>query len=198
MSLKPGSIVIFSNHAKDFFTVGQKLFTHEWLIGASPKKFKQGIMTHAAIVWFPEAGEDALFEAKLATTIRPFAMSSGQKHWIYELQGFTDDQIKETLYEIYKEKAGSDYGFLEIPWFIYRYFMELFHKDVRKQHTWFPGGNICSQDVWYFLEKLATKWNKPDLAAILNEWRSTTFHASDVRTVAVAMPKYFKLTYSPS
>jgi hypothetical protein len=193
MPLKPGSILIFSNKKKDILSIGQKLFTHEWIEHVSPKKFNRGDKTHTAIAWFPQAGQDSVLEAYLCTTIDPFSQhTKDTKYWVFEPIGFTDAQIEEALNETYLKYAASDYGFMEIPWFIYRFYVEaILHKDIRKQHNWFPGGNICSQLAWNYLYALGKY--KPGLRIHLDEWRSTTFHSSDSYTIVTSWPNLFTL-----
>lgn len=192
MTRKPGSIIVFSNKGKAIFSIIQKLITHSWIEGISPKKFGPGDKTHSAMVWYPEANQDAIFEAYLCSTIDPFSNHTvDTKYWIFEPTGFTDQEIQEALYATYIQDSSSNYGFLELPWYAYRFIMELFHKDVRHQHNWFPGGNICSQDVYNYLYRLSS--TKPMFREYLDHWRSTTFHSSDTFSVMTYQSTLFTL-----
>lgn len=194
MAIRPGSVVVFSNKKNAAFSVLQKLITHEWIDGVSPRKFKHGDKTHSAIFWYPEANADAIFEAYLCTTIDPWIKHQADtRYWVFEPTGYTDEEIQSALFELYNKDAGEGYGFFELPWYVYRFVMEWFHKDVRHQHNWFPGGNICSQDVFNFLYILSR--NRPALRAYLDQWRSTTFHSSDTYTVMLNPVTQFTLKY---
>jgi hypothetical protein len=75
--------------------------------------------------------------------------------------------------------AGKEYGFLQLPWFVYRRIGELFGINMRKKKNWVPGGQICSE-LWYnILESLCKAVNDQTALDQLHQWDRTNFHSGD-------------------
>jgi hypothetical protein len=150
----------------------------------------------------PVLGERSYFGAEEAVDMRPFSDTINDPECDYEIftvQGFSQKEIDSVLVEMYNTYAGSTYGFPKLFWFVYRWFMEgVFHKDVRREHNWFPWHQICSEIGWWWFEKLCLlqPQRMAPVHSKLHEWNSNTFDTVDPLTVMQQFPEIFVRTES--
>ncbi len=146
-------------------------------------------------------GEPSAFEAVLAVAMRPTSYRNEDPKvdaWVWRVGIGTPEQKLEALRRTYVECAGQDYGFLQLLYFVRRWFWtipwverwlgwmpELAGKpaDPRKWNQWWPDGRVCSEVVYIYLRHLATIANDTEMIAILDEWNGNNFHSGDVVTV---------------
>ena len=138
-----------------------------------------------------------VFEANLLVRHNPYArylISAEEDYHLFMVAGATDTDIAYSLDRCTKEFSGVEYGFLQLLWFPYRWFMEtILRKDVRKSKNWFTDGVICSElwwwYCWYLTERYPEKWAK--LRSILSEWNPDTFTSYDVKGICENNPDIF-------
>ena len=172
--LQAGDILLINNTSKtDLFSVAQRLVT------GKP-------YTHTALGIGDIAGYDSVFEADLIVGCRPFNRIYLNHQFDYEQWrpvGWSDSEIKDILTYLYNEYAENEYGFGQIPWLAWVKLMGKLGVDLRKAKSWFPGGTICTQLVWHYLDSLANIGNNTLLKNKVNEWTDHNLCASDIADI---------------
>jgi len=164
---KPGDIVVFNNQRHDFYSEAQRIFTR------MP-------YTHTAVVMPLYEEEIPLLSADLVVTLTTWDKYISQRGMLYWVFSPPDSErlTNEELMGMYKKYIDDVYGFSQTLYFVYRWLMETFHKDVRKAHNPFPNGDICSELGYNGLKIMATRNAK--LGGILNEWNQNTVSSGDI------------------
>ena len=194
-----GTVILVQTNSGNFFSEAIKFFTKK-----IAKKYRVRAWTHAMIGVGSLLEEDYVFSAEVAQSIMPLKkfQKGKTKFEVYEIK----DNIKEKDLEYLIRSfcgtyAGNTYGFFQNLWFIYRWLMELFGKDVRKKANWFPSGDICSEMTFRFLTQrfsyaLQNKNNK-NLESVntalkhLYEWTENTIHPVDIGYIISKHPEVF-------
>ncbi len=190
-----GDIILLNRNKGGWFSSAQRFFT------GMP-------FTHCTVSVGNVLGEEYVLSAEEKILLLPlynyFTELDGSTD-IYVFRPSVDIETKAALVvELADELINKWYGFGQLPWFIYRWFMEKLGKDVRKSNNWFKSGYICSEVVYLYLEKLARK-NEPEKLTYggelyeLNQWLSQytqdTVHAGDIYTICAScrsIPLEFK------
>ena len=186
--MKAGNILIVNKKGKDaswmwkFWYVLQRFFT-----GAP--------YTHTALTSFTNETGTFVFSVEELLTLRfldDFLNLVDSDLYIFEinleesiLTPFVNKQIKNFL--------GQNYGYAQLIWFVYRWIMEKFGKDVRRDTNWFANGEICSESVYLYLQDLATI--EPDLKRSLNQFNQNTCDVGDIMNILQHYPDLFKMIY---
>jgi hypothetical protein len=84
------------------------------------------------------------------------------------------------------ESLQDGYGYLELPWFIWRWLNAKFGRDIRKQNNWYEGGKICSEITAQYI----CDAGYPHLFAGFGKG---AINAQDVLEVCEAHPELFEL-----
>ncbi len=182
MAIKTGSIVLV-NHKKGIFSHLIKFFT-------------KSKYSHSAIVTGKLIEPDSVLSAETIISLYPLSNYENKDYDfdIFEMS-YDEELLLKYTREAYEKYAYQNYGYLQLLWFVYRWFMGLFHIDVRKQGNWFPEGIICSELVYNYLKSLAQK--KSFLFLLyLEKWNSNAFTPEDLAEVINKEPKIFKLVAS--
>ena len=157
--------------------------------------------THAFIITYP-IGKivpiDMVFEADMRVVHTAWPRWANEDiqydFWLYKLINATDEEIEHSLDKCTKEFAGEMYGFLQWPWFAWRWFNEkILHRDIKHQHNWVTDYIICDELWWYFCWYLTEinpdKWSK--LRSILSQWNPDTIQSYDVKMIQIKNPDIF-------
>ena len=169
--LQAGDILLINNTSKtDLFSVAQRLVT------GKP-------YTHTALGIGDIAGYDSMFEADLIVGCRPFnrLYLNPQYEWEQWRPNNLAINKLDILHELFNDYSENEYGFGQISWLAWIKLMGKFGIDLRKAKSWFPGGTICTQLVWYELDKLGD-YNS-QLKAKVNQWTDHNLCASDVADI---------------
>jgi hypothetical protein len=181
MKYPVGSIITFNSKKGGWFSSAQRFFTRK-------------PYTHSAVVFPDELGVPSFFGADMAVDKKPVAQFENNTtvdYQVWEWVGIPKRHIEAVLREIYVTFAGETYDFLQVLWFVYRWFMEVFlHKDVRKRKNWFATTKhpICSELTWNVCQLMTI--DNPVCQSILHEWSPETFHSGDQAEV---MQRFEKL-----
>lgn len=196
--MKPGSIIIFNWKRGGFFSTAQRIFTHYWIPGKSPKHYAKSYVTHTAIVSHDIEGIPSYFGAEMATAHQPldvFLLDSEVEYIVFEPTGFIEKEISLVLQRTYKEYAARTYAFTQIPWFVWRWLIETFTRiDMRNGRNPFIKNAICSEVVWKALAYYGETANGKGIQAIIDLWRTDSTHAGDIFVVLKMLPKQFTVT----
>ena len=177
--IQQGDILLINNKSFNLFSIGQRLFT-----GQS--------YTHVAV------GMDVLntpsyMGADQLVVVQQFdnLVNANEDYQVWRPVA-NKDKIKEALTEIYKQCGAETYGYLQIPWFIYRWFWEKFGRNVKHKRPWFsnPKQVICSELGWKYLSILYK--DNQTVINFLNQWAPKCFHSGDMKTVVYFL-KYLTL-----
>lgn len=180
-----GDIILLNRKGKesDLYSAAQRFFT-------------KMPYTHSALGTGPIFEKDGVLTSDECTNIQPidnYFREDNTDFEIYSVNLPSDIQKKLTTH-MYQEYSGKIYGFTQILWFIYRWFMGFFKKDVRKQKNWIStSGVICSELVFKYLLLIAEL--KPELKVKLDEWRPDNVHVGDIKNIIDLYPDIFTQTF---
>lgn len=174
-----------------FISKAIKFFT-----GKLAKKYNVKSYTHSMYIIGDVLKVESVLSAELAISVMPLD-AFRTKDYSFDVYKVNDhltmSEIDEILREIYVKTAGKDYGFLQLLWFVYRWLMELFGFDVRKQKNWFPNGDVCSENTYRYLynrlkrnfcdSRTLTDYLIKQTTKQMEEWNENTFHPIDLAYV---------------
>ena len=99
------------------------------------------------------------------------------------------DEVKDAGIQAVINKLEVNYGYLELPWFAWRWLNKLFGKDIKNQNNWSQNGEICSQLVQVYLTGCG-------LEQLFERYGNCAVHPGDLRNIMQANPKYFTKVFS--
>lgn len=157
--------------------------------------------SHAFLITYPIGiitPVPMVFEADISVKHTPYWRYLDDKkfdYWLFSMPNFTNDEIIHAIDKCTNEFSSVTYGFLQWPWFVWRWFHEkVLHTDWRKKRNWFTSGVICSE-LWYWFVWYATEL-RPDkhskIRAILEQWEPDSIQAYDVKMIMLKNPNEFK------
>lgn len=80
-----------------------------------------------------------------------YEQDASRDYIMYEIN--IPDSAKDAGLDTVINKLETGYGFLQMPWFIWRYICSKFGKDIKNQNNWFNSdGTLCSQLVVEYLK----------------------------------------------
>lgn len=105
--------------------------------------------------------------------------------------------LENAIEAMYYKYANTYYGFGQVSWFVYRWFMEsILKKNAKKKENPFKSGIICSELVYLYLEQVCKVLNKCypkkdsrrfsvllPLQIDLNKFNRDTIHAGDIANI---------------
>jgi hypothetical protein len=94
------------------------------------------------------------------------------------------NEIKDEAIKVCLNELQVKYGYLELPWFAWRWINEKLGKDIRNQDNWSQAGVICS-------ELCVTYLTACGLGHLVEAFGKGAVNAEDVRKIAEANPQYF-------
>lgn len=106
-------------------------------------------------------GELSVMEADLKCQVVPwtreYVENNNDYYEVYRPVKASLKEIKNAGSFCFKEYSGEMYGFLQIPWFIYRILVHrLFGSNPKK--NWSTSGVICSESLYDYLFQLGGKY----------------------------------------
>lgn len=107
-----------------------------------------------------------------------------QAYEVYEINKPINDKsrvVRELL--DYLEKP---YAYLSYAWFIWRFFLRLFKKDIKSQDNWYSNSFVCSGLLREYLGLCG-------LGYLTSEYGKGSFSTQDLYEVVISNPEMFKL-----
>lgn len=168
--LELGDIIIMNNKAKGFYRWAIRLVT------GKP-------YTHTAVGIGDIAGINSIFEADLCMATTPTDKTINDPLIDYEIYYVNVPETfkAQMVSELYKAYAGDVYGFLQLPWYLYRRIALWFGVDIKGHRNWFTGGEVCSEMEFYYLMSISNFF--PKLKTVLDTYTSDTASPGDIADI---------------
>jgi hypothetical protein len=116
-----------------------------------------------------------------------YLQNSDQEIEIWEVN--VSEEMKYAGIKAAINKLESQYGFLELPWFVWRWLNSLINRDIKHQNNWCQNGEICSQLCQLYLTGCG-------LGFLFDGYGACAVHPGDLKKIMEANPKYFTKVYS--
>lgn len=206
--LEIGDIILVSNNKKK----GLRGF-----LAKAIKFFTKSQWTHTAVSIGNIVGSPCILEADTQVIINPATLTFDDPNYVvavYRNKLLTKKENIEIVNELFHELNGNTYGYLQLLYFIRRWFWEkktvqflfgwipkLLGKpaDIRQWNNWFVGGTICSELIWWVFEKQSKKINDEILRWKMQEWitawNSNNFDPKDAHLTLAKFPEIYELIY---
>lgn len=174
----------FSNNKTSFF-------------GKLIRFFTRSNITHSFLISFPKDNKVQFIEASKTVNEGSFEDNYindiGTSYVVYKIKDnyVSQYQIDQALQKCREEFLGVTYGYLQLLYFPYRWFMSLFKIDVRHDKNWLSEGVICSELVYYYLVYVG-------LGYLVEDFNSDTIQAQDILSIIESKPDIFELVESKS
>jgi hypothetical protein len=110
---------------------------------------------------------------------------------IYQVFRFKIDQVaKNASIQNRIKELETLYGYLEYPWFAWRYLNSAFGRDIKSQNNWCQNGTeVCSQFVIEYISDCGC-------ASLFNSFGKGSAAPQDVYEIVLAHPELFELIES--
>jgi hypothetical protein len=143
MNVNIGDIVFSGQYKPSFYPRAVSFFTKsKW--------------SHCFLIMTDVANERTVLEADLKCQIVPFAKEYIEKekdyYQVFSLPHATLEEKINAANKTYREFAGEQYGFMQIPWFTWDSLCNLIGWGSGK--NWFPEGAICSEILAYYVTNI--------------------------------------------
>ncbi len=182
--LNPGQFY-FSNNKSGFFPKLVRFFTKSKL-------------SHCGIVFFNLGfGAETVIESTTLVQVVPFQRnyrdSKNEEYIVFELIDKTLSRQKidldKILIDLFKEYSGQSYGYFQLLWFVFRWFVGLFGFDISNHKNWFTQNVICSEVLFQYLKALKILV----LDEKLKKFNSDTVQAQDLFDIVKSCPDIFRV-----
>ncbi len=171
--------IIFVNHKKGFLPKAIKFFT-------------KSEVTHCAIDAGNIFGEESTLGAEEIIAILPKEKWQNEEYELIEFKIglIAESALQNEVRKIYKKYIGMKYGYLQLLWFCYRWFVEKFGIDVRKSGNWFPEDIICSEFLFYYLQRISLYY--APLKYELEKYNGNCISPADCLNIVMLYPHIFR------
>jgi len=176
-----GDILLSSCNDGNFLSKAIKFFTNSEYTHTAPSMGDLGLGTESFL-----SAEPMICVLPKTNWDKPT-----YKYKIFHFKNVPEDFMRQIVLQLYKEYAGTVYGWRSLFWFIYRWLMEKFGRDVRKQKNWFTVNGFCSELTYRLMLPVAEQYY-PSLYLTLLEWNAETFSPKDTEIVISLFPNYFE------
>lgn len=152
--MRSGDFILVKSYVpkgiKGWFTLGGQI--QFWTKPTNPNKWThtaQGIRPYG----YPNEQEDQIFEAlelSVTTLWKQYQNDPSVHYKVYQWKDIRVQQIFDNCSNIvFHDLNHAWYGFAQLLYFIWRGTIERFHLPKRMaKKNFFPGGRICTEDVW--------------------------------------------------
>lgn len=171
--------IVLANTKSGFVPATIRFFTKS--------KFSHSLITAPDLIGIPMCIESASSGVDMLRFDTGYQNNSGVDYEVWEVN--IPDSAKDAGLQAAINKLETKYGYLEIPWFIWRWLNGLFGKDIKNQDNWCQNGTICSQLCELNLEG-------GGLTGLFAGYGKGSVHPGDLRQIMTAHPEFFKLTFS--
>jgi len=163
---------------------------YDWCIA----KFSKSSWSHSFFTCPPMLGEEMVMEAdssgvSVCSFDQHYRQNSTQTYKVFRFknvdQATIDAAIKNRIPEL-----EVTYGYLEYPWFIWRYLNRMVGRDIKAQDNWCQNGNeVCSQFLREYISDCG-------YASLFDGYGKGSMAPEDIYQVVLAHPELFELVES--
>jgi hypothetical protein len=179
--MKVGSL-IFCNHKKGFISSAIRFFTR------SP-------FSHVMFSMGEILGYESVFSAEKDMEVLPFSKFDEDNtidYIVFEWQGVPDEKLSAVVGHLYNKYAGEKYAYLQLLWYVWRWFVEIFNIDIRKKGNWFPDHNHCSELSTRATLIIAEEYF-PTMKNKIDEWNINNISPYDLYRIITQTPDAMKI-----
>lgn len=154
--------------------------------------------THCAIGAGDVAGVPSIYEAETLISVGPethITEDVTREYEEYEVIGMSQDQLIPLVAYLYDLYAEHQYGFLQLPWYLYRRAGELLGYDMRgKVNPFNKNEVVCSVLDFYLIMGISSQF--PALAETIKPYSPHSVHPGDIAYIVHKHPEIFRLRRS--
>ena len=177
MEVQKGDIAFSGKRASNWYSNGVKSITKsKW--------------SHSFLLMGDACGELSVLEAELSISAVPWQREYVEKdadyYESYRPTSASQEDIDRATKYCYYNYSGEAYGFLEIPWFIYRIYMQRWFGYTPKKN-WSSDGIFCSELVFDYLYQLGGEYRD-----LLKDFTPDTASPQDLYNLVLSRPDLFQ------
>lgn len=118
----------------------------------------------------------------------PIEHKLAEPDWIELWEPICSEDIRrQALKEVYKEYAGTWYGYLSYLWFMYRWLIRKFGKEPKHVWSWADNNVTCTELTCYYIAKLG-----PEFAALFSDLDYSAQSPEELIIIMKSNPHLFK------
>lgn len=164
---------------------------NEWIAKAIAW-FTKSQWSHTFLTVPPMLGKEMVMEAggggvEMVTFDQAYRNNSGQKYEVYRVK-LSPETINQAISKC-MDKLEMPYGYLEYPWFIWRFMNKWVGRDIKAQDNWSTNLEVCAGLVDIYLDELG-------LQALSKDFGNNAISAQDIYEIVKAHPELFELVES--
>lgn len=138
-------MIYFSNNKKGLFPKLVRFFT-------------RSNISHCGIIFFNLGyGVDTVIESTTLVQIVPFDRNyrnaNNEEYVVYEILPKSKVDVSSLLIKTFNQYSGQSYGYFQLLWFVWRWFVGIFGFDISQNKNWFTENVICSEVLFSFLKE---------------------------------------------
>ena len=150
-------------------------------------QYSHSFITAPTIVGLPMCVEAAESGIDMIRFDDAYTQNAAENIEIWEV--LISDEMKDKGLVAVFDKLETSYGFLELPWFVWRWMNRLVGRDIKSQNNWSKNGTICSQLCRIYLTATG-------LGSLFEGYGKGAVAPQDLSVVMNANPQLFKKVYS--
>lgn len=150
-------------------------------------KFSHSLITAPEMVGLPMCIEAAENGVSVIRFDEAYTQNTGESIEIWDV--LIPNEVKDRGLVPTMDKLEKSYGFLELPWFIWRWMNGLVKRDIKAQNNWSHNGTICSQLCRVYLTNAG-------IGFLFEGYGKGSVAPQDISVIMNANPKFFKRIYS--
>ena len=134
-----------------------------------------------------------MLDARLSITLDDWEKVKANKdheYWLFSIE-LPQKIVDEIETWALSEFMGKTYGFLGLPWFLWRRINEWFKRDIRNKPRCFTSGEgtICSEMNWKILDRVSMHGMTHYIYDVIKPWLPDNFHSGDNKKVLYYLAK---------
>lgn len=146
--------------------------------------------SHAFLLMGNACNELSVLESQLnilcVPWIREYVKRDNDYYEVFKPIKASQEDIKRATHYCYYEYSGEVYGFLEIPWFVYRIYAKRWFGYIAKKN-WSSDGIFCSELVFEYLYQLDGEYRE-----LLKDFTPDTASPQDLYELVLSRPDLFE------
>lgn len=161
---------------------------NEWIAKAIAW-FTKSKWSHTFLTAPPMLGKEMVMEAgaggvEMVTFDKAYRNDPTQAYEVYRVkvsQEIIDEAIAKCM-----DKLELPYGYLEYPWFIWRYLNRWLGRDIKGQDNWSTDKEVCAGLVDIYIDELG-------LSVLSKDFGNNSISAQDIYEIVKSHPELFEL-----